>query len=52
VLHMVPMRMRRMRLERAPKEDAEWLRATVAEISGRFGTRIETSPDGALTVRA
>jgi poly-gamma-glutamate capsule biosynthesis protein CapA/YwtB (metallophosphatase superfamily) len=52
VLHMVPMRMRRIRLERAPKEDAEWLRATVAEISGRFGTRIETSPDGALTVRA
>ena len=28
VLRMVPMRMRRMRLERAPDEDAEWLRAT------------------------
>ena len=41
VLRMVPMRMRRMRLERAPDRDAEWLRATVAEMSRRFGTRVE-----------
>jgi poly-gamma-glutamate capsule biosynthesis protein CapA/YwtB (metallophosphatase superfamily) len=50
-LRMVPMRMRRMRLERAPDRDADWLRATVAENSSRFGTRVE-SEGGVLTVRA
>jgi poly-gamma-glutamate synthesis protein (capsule biosynthesis protein) len=52
VLRMVPMRMRRMRLERAPSEDSEWLRASVAEMSCRFGTCIGNSPDGVLTVDA
>jgi poly-gamma-glutamate capsule biosynthesis protein CapA/YwtB (metallophosphatase superfamily) len=52
VLRMVPMRMRRMRLERAPDEDAEWLRATLAEMSTRFGTRVDNAADGVLTVRA
>jgi poly-gamma-glutamate capsule biosynthesis protein CapA/YwtB (metallophosphatase superfamily) len=52
VLQMVPMRMRRMRLEHAPGDDAEWLRATVEEMSGRFGTRIDHAPDGVLTVAA
>jgi poly-gamma-glutamate synthesis protein (capsule biosynthesis protein) len=51
-LQMVPMRMRRMRLERAPDEDAQWLRATVEEMSERFGTRINSAPDGLLTVAA
>jgi poly-gamma-glutamate capsule biosynthesis protein CapA/YwtB (metallophosphatase superfamily) len=49
-LRMVPMRMRRMRLERAPSEDSEWLRKSVGEMSRRFGTCIGTSPDGVLTV--
>jgi poly-gamma-glutamate synthesis protein (capsule biosynthesis protein) len=52
VLRMVPMRMRRMRLERAPDEDAEWLRATVTEMSRRFATRIDNSTDGMLRVGA
>ena len=52
VLRMVPMRMRRMRLERAPDEDAEWLQATVVEMSRRFGTRVDNAADGVLTVRA
>jgi poly-gamma-glutamate capsule biosynthesis protein CapA/YwtB (metallophosphatase superfamily) len=51
VLQMVPMRMRRMRLERAPDKDAEWLRATVEEVSERFGTRVDNAPDGVLTLR-
>jgi poly-gamma-glutamate capsule biosynthesis protein CapA/YwtB (metallophosphatase superfamily) len=51
-LRMVPMRMRRMRLERAPGEDTEWLRATLEEMSGPFGTRIHYEPDGVLTVVA
>jgi poly-gamma-glutamate synthesis protein (capsule biosynthesis protein) len=49
-LQMMPMRMRRMRLERVPDEDAEWLRATVEAMSERFGTRITNEPDGLLTV--
>jgi poly-gamma-glutamate capsule biosynthesis protein CapA/YwtB (metallophosphatase superfamily) len=49
-LRMVPMRMRRMRLEGAPDDDAEWLRVTVEQISGRFGTRVNSSGDGVLVV--
>jgi poly-gamma-glutamate capsule biosynthesis protein CapA/YwtB (metallophosphatase superfamily) len=52
VLRMVPMRMRRMRLERAPTEDAEWLRASVMEMSRRFATHIDMSADGMLRVGA
>ena len=48
-LRMVPMRMRRMRLERAPEGDAEWLRATVERISEPFGTGIDARADGVLT---
>jgi poly-gamma-glutamate capsule biosynthesis protein CapA/YwtB (metallophosphatase superfamily) len=51
-LRMVPMRMRRMRLERAPDQDAEWLRTTVDEMSKRFGTRVDNAGDGLLTVVA
>jgi poly-gamma-glutamate capsule biosynthesis protein CapA/YwtB (metallophosphatase superfamily) len=50
-LRMTPMRMRRMRLEQVPSDDAEWLRWRLERISGRFGTRVETI-DGVLTVRA
>jgi poly-gamma-glutamate synthesis protein (capsule biosynthesis protein) len=50
-LRMTPMRMRRMRLEQVPSDDAEWLRSRLEHISGRFGTRVETI-DGVLTVRA
>jgi poly-gamma-glutamate capsule biosynthesis protein CapA/YwtB (metallophosphatase superfamily) len=52
VLRMVPMRMRRMRLERAPEQDAAWLHASVAEMSRDFGTRVEAATDGVLTVAA
>lgn len=48
-LRMVPMRVRRMRLERAGDEDSEWLRATVEEASRPFGTRIALQ-DGALAL--
>ncbi len=51
-LRMMPMRMRRMRLERVPDDDAEWLRATVEQISSRFGTRVVATADGVLTASA
>lgn len=49
-LRMVPMRMRRMRLEHVPRPDAEWLRATLEHISERFGTRVQETLDGVLGV--
>ena len=52
LLRMVPMRVRRMRLERAGHEDTEWLRSTVEDASKRFGTRIDGQRDGTLAVTA
>ena len=42
-----PMRLRRMRLERATRDDAAWLRVAL----GRLGTRIEPRGDGTLSLR-
>ena len=52
VLRMVPMRVRRMRPERAGHEDTEWLRSTVEHASERFGTRIDGQRDGTAAVTA
>ena len=49
---MTPLRARRMRLEHASREDAEWLRSTLEHISRRFGTRVDRDIDTTLTVRA
>ncbi len=42
-----PMRLRRMRLERATADDAAWLRVAL----GRLGTRLEPRGDGSLLLR-
>jgi poly-gamma-glutamate capsule biosynthesis protein CapA/YwtB (metallophosphatase superfamily) len=44
---LTPMRLRRMRLERAAPDDAAWLRVAL----GRLGTRIEPWGDGRLSLR-
>lgn len=49
VLRMVPLRIRRIRLERAGRRDTRWLRTRLAEISRRFGTRVEVGSDDLLT---
>lgn len=49
-LRMMPMRMRRMRLEHVSRGEAEWLRSTLERMSRPFGTRVEDA-DGLLTVR-
>ena len=49
-LRMMPMRMRRMRLEYVPDEDAEWLRAAVERMSSRFETKVRGAADGALSI--
>ncbi|BBX74945.1 CapA family protein [Mycobacterium shinjukuense] len=49
-LQMIPLRVRRMRLERASKADAEWLRGTLEHISRRFGIRVAALPNDLLGV--
>ena len=49
-LRMIPLRLRRMRLERASRDDTEWLRTTMGQISRCFGTRVAAGPDGFLEV--
>ncbi|RWA23678.1 CapA family protein [Mycolicibacterium elephantis] len=49
-LRMTPMRMRRMRLEHAPHDDAEWLRVTLEQTSREFGTAVGRTGDGLLLV--
>lgn len=47
-LRLVPMQMRKFRLNRASRADAEWLRDTLNREGKRFGTRAELAEDGTL----
>lgn len=47
-LEMVPLQMRRMRLQRASREDAEWLKRVLNREGRRFGTGGELQDDGRL----
>ena len=47
-LRMVPMQIRKMRLNRPTREDVRWLAGRVALISAQFGSSVEVEPDGSL----
>jgi len=47
-LRMVPMRARKMRLQRASPADSRWLAATLNRINRGFGSGVELQPDGTL----
>jgi poly-gamma-glutamate synthesis protein (capsule biosynthesis protein) len=47
-LEMTPLRMRRLRLGRAPEADVEWLRATLDRESRRLGAAVELTAEGRL----
>jgi poly-gamma-glutamate synthesis protein (capsule biosynthesis protein) len=49
-LQMIPLRVRRMQLDRASQTDAEWLRTTIEHTSRRFATRVAARPDDLLEV--
>ncbi|MCF6525627.1 CapA family protein [Streptomyces sp. JJ36] len=49
-LRMVPLRARRLRLEAAPEEDADWLAATLDRVGRGFGVRIAREPGGPLVL--
>ncbi len=51
-LRMIPLRVRRMRLERASQADAEWLRKTIEHTSRRFNTHVAASSDDLLEIVA
>jgi len=50
-LEMVPMQIRRFRLQRAVPADAAWLRERLTRECAPFGTRLELAPDGRLRLR-
>ena len=50
-LWMAPMQARRLRLQRASRGDAAWLRGVLDRESGRFGVRVDLGPDSMLTLR-
>jgi Putative enzyme of poly-gamma-glutamate biosynthesis (capsule formation) len=51
-LRMAPLRARRMRLERAGPEDAQWLAAMLDRTGRRLGSRVGVGDDGMLALRA
>jgi len=49
-LHMTPLQIRRLRLNRATAEDARWVSDTLNRINGPFGVRVELGSDGTLAL--
>ena len=47
---LVPMQMRRFRLERASAADAKWLCNLLNELGERFGTTLRLEEDNSLTL--
>jgi poly-gamma-glutamate synthesis protein (capsule biosynthesis protein) len=50
-LSMVPLRIRKLRLNRVGRDDARWLERRLTEINGRFATSVELVKDLTLTLR-
>jgi poly-gamma-glutamate synthesis protein (capsule biosynthesis protein) len=50
-LALTPMQIRRLRANRASREDARWLGDTITRESRGFGSRLELEEDGSLTLR-
>jgi poly-gamma-glutamate synthesis protein (capsule biosynthesis protein) len=48
---LVPLRMRRFRLEHASQGDADWLHELLDTLCARFGTRVEREPDRGFRLR-
>jgi poly-gamma-glutamate capsule biosynthesis protein CapA/YwtB (metallophosphatase superfamily) len=49
-LHAVPMRIRRFRLERAPREGVSWLHETLDREGRALGTRVTADDQGTLSL--
>lgn len=51
-LRMQPMRVRKLRLERASAAEAAWLAETLSRVSRPFGTEVASAEQGSLVARA
>lgn len=51
-LRMVPIQVKRMRLQRASADDAAWMARVLTSAGARFGTRVERGADGTLVLRS
>ena len=49
-LEMTPLEIRRFRLNRVSTRDAQWLRDSLSQQSGGFGTDVQLTPDNTLTL--
>lgn len=49
-LRMVPMQIRRFRLNRPSQADTEWLHQVLARESGKLGTTVALQPDGSFVI--
>ena len=49
-LTMVPLQIRKMRLNRATPQDAAWLRDVLIREGGKFGTHVRLEADRALSL--
>ncbi|MBI2958467.1 MAG: CapA family protein [Chloroflexi bacterium] len=49
-MRMAPTQVRRLRVNRAPAEDARWLRSTLDRECKKFGCRIDMQADGSLAL--
>jgi poly-gamma-glutamate synthesis protein (capsule biosynthesis protein) len=50
-LRMAPLRIQKMRLNRASTDDAAWICTRLTEISRQFGAAVEPAADGSLVLR-
>jgi poly-gamma-glutamate capsule biosynthesis protein CapA/YwtB (metallophosphatase superfamily) len=50
-LRMIPMQIRRFRLNHASAEDARWLREVLEREGRRLGSAVEAGADGSLELR-
>jgi len=50
-LRLVPMRIRKMKLNRAAPSDTEWLQRRMSETSAEFGCGVDLLDDGSLALR-
>ena len=49
-LEMTPLEIRRFRLNRVSTRDARWLRDSLSQQSGGFGTDVQLTPDNTRTL--
>lgn len=50
-LHMTPMQIRNVRLNRTLQADSQWLRDTLERVSAPYGSAVDLMPDGTLMLR-